>query len=829
MEKSLSISLYNWKLIQWEGEEAPTLKALNNFKMIPAEVPGCIHYDLVKAGILENPYAGTREAKDAAWVAGTDWVYLADFIYEPEKQRHESVILDIAGIDTYASIWINDTYVGETSNAYRRYEFEIPIESLHNGKNILLVHIKAFIKEIAPKLEAAACLKHSDGPEGMLGKSLIRRYQRSFFTTSSLLNLGTGVLGMGIYRPIEIKLAEKIRVTDCCYRTEMLKDGDARGTISVELNGLAQAAAEIIIQDKEGVEVYRKEVGFGGLSRIDVPVCFSRPHLWWPRNYGEPYLYSLTVSIKNGDQYLETVRQKIGIRTVCLVTSDNGRRTFYFSVNGKKIFIHGQNFIPMDYLKVYGSEEEYRNMFFLMKQENVNLIRLWGGGAVEAEEFFSECDRAGILVWQEFLLHSNIYPDYDEVFVEEFLKESEGIVRLVRKHPCLCLICGGNEQQEGWDEWGWQQSLDCFYGISLPNERVLPIVNSLCPEIPYIYNSPHGGKWAQSPVEGECHNWGNYYNSTKDPLFVTETCWTTESYSRAETLEKYMGIRMEEYEGQGWASKWKEKTSLPLFNRRPYSNWFDSCSLKSYLYCLELEQALADYHAISQFRFHSPSNSGVIYWSFNKGGPLFQFGCVDYGGYPMMSYYVMKRLFRPIAVHLYRDIEDVRAVVSNHSPARAKGRYKIWHYRSGNEVLGMWSGSYDVSEGKTSVIEELKDVYEKVSDRTEEAVFIQILSEDGEILADDYELFCPYSEYKSIPCKAAVTEEKLADGRIRLVIKSEKVLLMARIEADKKMVCSDNYFHMVPGQTKEVIVSPLEDGEIKLRVMDLYDNDIWED
>lgn len=418
---------------------------------------------------------------------------------------------------------------------------------------------------------------------------------------------------------------------------------------------------------------------------------------------------------------------------------------------------------------------------------------------MEAPSFYERCDRMGILMWQELFLHSNVYPDYDPAFVREFLAESEDVLRRVRGHPCLCLISGGNEQLEGWDEWGWRTRMDRFHGERLIREALPPLAARMCPELPYICNSPHGGKWAQSPVEGECHNWGNFYNATKDPVFVTETCWTTESYSRPETLKRYMGLDVDAFRGKGWPDRWRERTGLPLFTRMPYSRWHEMDSLRDYLHSLEVEQFCADRSALSQYRFHSPSNRGVIYWSMNKGGPLFQFGCVDYGGFPLMAYYAVKRAFAPVAVHAYRDVCDVVVMLSSHAAEGKEVLVEAFHLGRKGTERERWSRAMHLEHGELLCVMRLEGLYNRVADRTGECVYVCVRGDDGTAVADDLLLFCPLSEFDSTAGKPRADAESRGEGRWRLTVSSDRPIHMVELEGNHKLLFSDNYFPLMPG------------------------------
>ena len=802
-----------WEVAQYPADaadyDAPELSGLN---FIPAEVPGAVQYDLMAAEKLENPYASTQAAFSAAWVAKNDWLYRKSFRLDeiPETRRW---FLNIDGVDTFSEIWLNGEMVGETRNNYRYYQFPLADGLLHPNENLIVIRVKAHHRMIFDKITAAARLGHdSDDVEGLMGKSLIRRYQRSFFTNSSLLNIGTGVLGIGINRPVSLEYFGVSRITDWVLRTLSLENGAARCELQVQTDGVDCGLRAVITnpQTGEDIAVLDGAVKDGALT---LPVEITNPELWWPTGYGKPFLYRLRLELLSGGECIHSLEREVGFKTAELVTKlPNGRNTFHFRVNGKRIWARGQNTIPPDYIKVYGTPEEERRMFRLLENAHTNMIRVWGGGMPAGEAFYSACDRLGIMLWADGFLHSNVYPDYDPGFVEEYAGECRELLKCVRRHVSLCVVCGGNEQIEGWEEFGWQGRIDRFYGETLFTQCMPPISAELCPEIPYIINSPHGGADCQSPVVGDAHNWGNYFNSFKDPLFVSETCWSQESYSRPETLEKRMDMQVDDYSGQGWFSRWTKQTSRTRIGRLAYSGWHhdDNPSLRRYLHTLELEQARADYNALRQFRLRSPSNSGVIYWSFNKGGPLFQFGCVDYCGYPMMSYYVVKRLYQSVAAGLFRDGEDICITVSNQSGGMFKGAAELVHLHSDGREIDRIFTDVTMNDGESGKVFASPELYRTVIDRTREVFFLRLRDDSGNIVDEDILFVCPFFEFvqNDTPVKAWL--DKLPDEAWELSIETVCVIRQLEIECNHKHLCSDNYFPMIPGEIKKIRVEILE-------------------
>ncbi|MFH5183897.1 glycoside hydrolase family 2 protein [Paenibacillus sp. TAB 01] len=348
-----------------------------------------------------------------------------------------------------------------------------------------------------------------------------------------------------------------------------------------------------------------------------------------------------------------------------------------------------------------------------------------------------------------------------------------------------------------------------FYGDSLIYELLPELAANLCPEIPYVVNSPHGGKMSQSAVEGDMHNWGNFYNATKDPQFVTETCWNLESYSRPETLKAAMGLDVEDYNERGWQRKWKERSSIALFTKFPYSAYHNVTTLKDYLRSLEIEQAQADYHALSMLRLRSSSCSGILYWSLNKGGPLFGFGCVDYKGHPMMSYYAVKKVFADTLVGVYRDIEDIRVLASNLTPNPVEGEIRVAHLNADGSILKQWQTAVSIEPGQTGRVLELPAYYGEITDRTRELIHVQWIV-NGQILSEDTLYFCTLAEFAVTPKPVNVAVTQTGPGVWALELEASSVCKLLMLESNHKLLCSDNYFTLVPGTKKHVEVMVLE-------------------
>lgn len=166
-----------------------------------------------------------------------------------------------------------------------------------------------------------------------------------------------------------------------------------------------------------------------GVNKISVPYEVKNPKLWQPNGWGKPELYDFKVTLTQQSKKLDEESLRHGFRTVKLVQEkDTKGKSFYFLVNGKPLYAKGTNWIPSDSFLPRITKQKYYKLIQDAKDANMNMIRIWGGGAYEDEAFYKACDENGILVWQDFMFAGSFYPS-DNVFVENVKEEVKYCVR----------------------------------------------------------------------------------------------------------------------------------------------------------------------------------------------------------------------------------------------------------------------------------------------------------------------------------------------------------------------------------------------------------------
>ena len=299
----------------------------------------------------------------------------------------------------------------------------------------------------------------------------------------------------GLWKPVRLERWKTARLAS----VRPLVTVDAHGTGHVELRidlertgswGGLTLAADVLGAHAE-LDVAGSATGV--VLHLEVPDV----PLWWPTGYGEPRLADLVVTLSTlGDsddagEELDRWQRRIGFRTVELDTSiDEIGTAFTFRINGTPIFVKGANWIPDDHFLTRITPARLARRLDQSLAANLNLLRIWGGGIYETDEFYAACDERGLLVWQDFLLACAAYPEEQPLWDEIEAEARENVVRLM-PHPSLIHWNGGNENLWGFADWDWAGRLEGrTWGERYARELLPAIVAELDPTRTYSDNSP---------------------------------------------------------------------------------------------------------------------------------------------------------------------------------------------------------------------------------------------------------------------------------------------------------------------------------------------------
>ncbi len=440
---------------------------------VPATVPGCVHLDLLAAGLIADPYLDDNE-EGQHWIADSVWEYRLEFDFLPVGGDRVDLVFE--GLDTVAVVSLNGHRVGATANMHRTHRFDVSST------------VEAGVNELTVRFDSP--LGHATAEQARLG-DLPRALDPPYnFIRKMACNFGWDwgprLTTSGIWRPVWIETWSGARIAAVRPTATVTPDGGGAVAVDADIERHGGDGEMTLSVSLDGLTV----AGSPASAQVEVEV--PSVDLWWPVGRGTQRLYSLVVETLVDGVATDRVERMIGFRTVELDTSvePDGTR-FAIMVNGERVWVRGFNWIPDDCFPARVGRDRYERRIADAVEANANLLRVWGGGIYESDDFYEICDRRGLLVWQDFLFACAAYPG--ELAMEVEAEARDAIDRLMA-HPSLVIWNGNNENLWGWWDWGWQPEVGEREWGPLFYRHILPgLVTTLDPARPYIDGSPTSG------------------------------------------------------------------------------------------------------------------------------------------------------------------------------------------------------------------------------------------------------------------------------------------------------------------------------------------------
>ncbi len=633
---------------KWDFKEYPLsarrMRDLDKGNWLPTDVPASIFRSLIQAGrIDEDDLLANPENFD--WISQKPWVYRKIFDASDELLDCDRAELLFEGLDTVSSIWLNDKLVGKAENMFISHRFDVT-GLLKKKNNHLIVKFE-------PALVWAEALQHRYGhiSDHVLGNSqrvYIRKAQYQFGW-----DWCPSLPGCGIWRPVRLEGTERARIDKVHVRTIECNQHSADIRIAVKLHTCRPGPylCKLIVHGgslniEHNLQFTENEDFHSAVVRIE------RPFLWWPLGYGVQYLYNLNVELICEDCTVDTTDVKFGVRTLHLDRSgDEYGEKFQFVVNGRPIHVQGANWVPASIFAGDTRAADYERLLQMAKDARMNMLRIWGGGIYENDEFYEICDRLGILVWQDFMFACAYYPDR-KWFLEQVETEAHAVIKRLRNHPCLALWCGNNEID--WlHEAGWVGRGKKFYGKSIYRKILPRLVTKLDPDRDYIPTTPLKPK---EPNCGTTHQW-NVWNGDESinnyllpperiPRFVTE--FGLASPPHAETVHRFGPVEKLSITGQVIEKHNYQLNGNTRLHRYMTELFGPAKNLEQFIYLSQLTQARGVKIFVEHLRAHRLRNYGQIFWQLNDCFPATSWAAIDFDRRPKALYYYASRFFAPV-------------------------------------------------------------------------------------------------------------------------------------------------------------------------------------
>ena len=644
----------------WNFSLAQTIKINNGILVCNGEVFK-IHdnktniYDLLAEKRHENMFFASNE-KNYSFLDTCHLTYVLTFEVDKHLSKKDIIRLKFDYIDTYAKIILNGKEVAQTKNAFRSYEFDVK-KFLKKGTNELIVEIEP----IYQKWQAV----NSDE------FNILQSEKRAVFRKAAFQfgwDWAPRQLAGEISLPVRLTFEDKKEyLRFASVQTEKISDNSANMLLTLKTEFLKNKPYNIKVSySTEGEKTITKNLGEFYLANSEENISklqfeIANPKLWYPNGYGKPTLYDAVVYISDEQStVLDSVKTRFGIRTIKLSQEkDKYGSEFCFIVNGKKIFAKGSNLVPTAMHK-----ERYEGLakhIDLVKDCNMNMLRVWGGGYYVDEKMYEACDENGILIWQDFPFACALYPASEEYLAEVEAEAKENVLR-ISSHPSLALWCGNNEIWEGWGNWSWDKEVkDTVLAVENYNKlfrELLPkVVENYCSTIDYTHSSPLNG-WGrkESLTEGDCHYWGVWWGDSvfetytrKVPRFMSE--YGFQSSPNIKTANKYFTLPYSK-ENEGFAIHQKHNRGFELIDNRILERFDKYNTDEDYINKASYVASEAFSIGIESHLRALPYCMGSLTWQLNEPYPAIGWSCIDVDYLKKDVYHTIQKSFAPVVISI---------------------------------------------------------------------------------------------------------------------------------------------------------------------------------
>ncbi|WP_419881529.1 beta-mannosidase [Peribacillus sp. B-H-3] len=812
----------NWKIRQFDVGTPRDLEVASpeyiDYFWMTASVPGDVHSTLIDRKLIKDPFYGHNDLK-CQWVEEKVWWYRSTFEFHDDIQKGDRYELIFEGLDTFATVYLNGVELGSTENMFISHTFEVARE-LKKGKNVLAVKFDPVHVHAKEKVQYYW--------SGFSKKRIWTRKAQSHYGW----DWGPRLVAAGIWKDVRLEKSTLAKIDHVFARTISIGDDKAVVEVDVAIEKFdRERSYEAEVSLVRGDDRFSSRAKVSG-QKAAVVLGVSNPELWWTHDIGTPNLYELKVELIADGEKVDESREDFGIRTIEVMRKDEaGNNSFTFVLNGHKVFAKGANWIPIDSFIGAVPDSRYRHLIKMGKDANMNMLRVWGGGIYEKEVFYEECNRLGILVWQDFMFSCALYPDYNKNFMANVREEIISVVKRLRNHPSLAIWCGNNE-----NDWLYEALASSgeiphpFYGEKIYHEMMPDLLEELDPTRLFWPSSPFGGNDHNSREEGDTHNWQVWHGNIEPRVFgepqtvnysieglsfknfKNDTTLFASEFGMHASSNRYTLEQNIPKDQFFWGSEEMAYRNKDIHHPKGILLMEGYTGvpkdLDEYISFSMLTQAEGLKFGIEHYRRNKPHTSGALFWQLNDCWPGTSWSVIDYYLLPKASYHYARKFFSPVLLTLDNEPGgEIKVWVVNDKLEPYQDDIELAIYSLiGEKVFSReWQAGIEANVAKQLATLSEGDVLAGLP--PEEAVMV--------IRSKDYENIYYFCDQKDIKFGEAELKVEIDQENRELTISTDVAARMVTIEMDvEQLVMDDNFFDLLPGGMKKVKISQAQGKEI---------------
>lgn len=772
----------------------------------PMQLPGDGISALHQAGLIADPYWGRNEY-ELRWISERSWIISREI-----ELATTEVELVLAGVDTVTQVRCNGELVLETQNQHRTYRVSL-VDSARVGTNLLEIVFSSPVSagERLQQSQPFYIPSMNDHPEmGAMCPiphgNMLRKQQCDFGWDWNI-----ALAPCGINDRLELRPINEPEVTSVLVEQQH-SDGEVHVSVTANIiNAERQLASAQFYGQQLSTEVK------DGVAEFSFTV--ENPELWWPNGLGNQHLHDLYIDVGSARS-----SKRIGLRSIELITEpDELGASFTLRVNGVDIFAKGANWIPADALSGRITPEKTHALLESAAAANMNMLRVWGGGRYETENFYESCDELGLLVWQDFMFSCSLYPSTPEFLAEVELEVVESVKRL-QHHACIAIWCGDNELVGAltWFEITRKQRDRYLVNYDRLNRAIEQSLKSVLPDAIWWPSSPSlgpmnfGDGW-HVDGQGDMHFWSVWHEG-KDFSAYRDICvrfcseFGFQSYPSMPVIESFTSAADRNIASPVLESHQKNpggnaRIAETMFRYFRWPERFDD-----FVWLSQVQQGLAIKTAVTHWRSTKPTCMGALYWQLNDTWPVCSWSSLNYGGSWKALHYMARNFYANQTVVCIPTESEFKLVAVNDARDIPRIDLELYAYSCSGNLRSLGTSEAAVE----AVPVEMLTIAQADLRADEILVFIWRDSEGNK----QVDHFAPKA-YKAYDLPDPGIEVSV-DGS-RLTLTSRKLALYVTLEANQPGRFSDNLLTLVPGEPISVEFAPENfDIQAEFRVRDLY-------
>jgi beta-mannosidase len=788
----------------------------------PAKVPGVVQTDLLRNKLIPDPFYRDNE-KSLQWIGLEDWEYQTEFDVSAATLQREHVDLVFPGLDTYADVYLNDKQVLSADNMFRRWRVDAK-PSLHTGKNTLRILFHSAVTSMIPKVKALPYRLPTVNQvqivseEGIATDPYTRKAPYDYGW-----DWGPRYVTAGIWQPVTLQAWDDSRIDDFHIAQPKVSKQEAQLAAEFDIVSTKGGQATLDVQfrgaDGKSVAAVKQIVSLApGVNHISLPFNIANPSLWYPNGYGGQAMYTFSSTLSFGKNVEDRAERRTGLRSLELRRKvDQWGKSFEFVVNGIPIFAKGADVIPFDSFPDRVTPEIHRRIMTAARDANMNMIRHWGGGYYETDDFYDICDELGIMVWQDFMFGGAMVPG-DLAFQENVRQEALEQVKRLRDHPSISLFNGNNEVEAGWMFWGdrqafketitppqrervWQDYIILFHDV------IKSVVTEYGSGIPYWPSSPSANleDVPGSHLNGDMHYWSVWHGlepieayTKQFPRFMSE--YGFQSFPELRTVRQFAEPRDLDILSPVMQNHQKNvggNERIRVYMLREYKEPKD---FASFLYVSQVLQAEAIKVGAEHLRRQRPRTMGSLYWQLNDCWPVASWSSIDYYGRWKALQYYTRRFYNDLLVSPFEEEGKLNAYIVSDKIASTSGQLRVRVLDFTGKPLSDKTQPVEVTPLSSKIYASFDRAELLKGSDAQHSFAVFDLVVGGKVVSSNVYLF-DRTRNLALPSPKIDSQLTSSDGGYSLKLTSPVLARNVFVSfGDSDVEISDNYFDLLPNE-----------------------------